>query len=61
MAIEGRMMPAGICRPNVKAASNTPRRAEIRSRVMTPVLAFPDLQRPSVFCKVGAFSEENVD
>ena len=46
-AMEGRMIPAGICRPNVIEARKNPRMAANRSRKMVPAVAAPVLQSPN--------------
>lgn len=46
MAMEGRMMPAGICRPKVMTDRKNPRTAAKTSRTMVLAEAAPVLQRP---------------
>jgi len=47
MAIEGRMIPAGICNPKVTVAKKKPTTAANRRRTIVPAVAAPVLHSPN--------------
>ncbi len=47
IAIDGKIIPAGICRPKVMDARKKPRTAAKSNRNIVPAVADPVLQRPN--------------
>ena len=60
IAIDGRIIPAGICSPNVKPESMMPSPEEMSKSAITPVFALPDLHRPSVSSLRSAHSANKI-